>query len=415
MKQTSLLLTIVLLLTMGCQEKTNNRQIFSSQADTLFLHTTKMKGDSLFDVGAGFASFRDTNDWKGLEGFDYYPDYPIVFPDSVKDIELEFIILMFDTLKYFDPATKQIFHQKNYSMADRQILMIKGLKNDKEILIVDQNNNKNFKDDTVRTFQEWNWKSDKDLIPIQYNVDFGNKKIQETGWYKIGLLRGSLLNSTSQFLLSQFSIDNEQFVIGVADGNGYSFDFLRPMMYPFMENGISRDTLIMGDVLNLKEYVKLGNNYYQFAHLYNGSGTIVLVKESNFNSLVGTQIGMIAPSPDFITTNGKQYNIKDFSDKPLLIANISGCSPRSYDQYKKLIEKYSDRIDIIGVEYDNKENIGGLLVDISDSINDNFYKTYRNAYSSYDCYLINKEKRIIDKFYVSNWEKTISKHFKDKK
>ena len=405
---------ITLFLTIGCQEKTENQNIFSSQTDTLFLQTTKLKGDSLFQVGAGSTTFRDTNEWKQLEWFKYYPDYPINYPDSVKNIELGFLFLMFDTLKYFDSATKQILYQKNMSLANRQILMIKGLKKDKEVFFIDQNNNKNFNDDSIRTFHKWDWNSNKNLIPIQYDVDYGNKIIHEIGWCKIGLNRGRLLESTSQFLISKFIIGNEAFVLGVADDNSSSFDFFRPIMYPFVENGISRDTLIMGDVVNFKEYIKLGRDYYKFEQLYNGSGTIVLVKERNFKSLVGTQIGMIAPTTDFTTTTGKQYNIKNFSEKPILIANISGCTPRSYEQYKEIIGSYSDKIDIIGVEHSIKENIGGLMVDISDSVNSDFYRNYRKAYSSYDCYLINKEKRIIDKFYVFDWKTTMIKHFKDK-
>lgn len=414
MKQTTLLMILILSVTIGCQEKTNNQNEFTSQTDTLFLQTIKMKGDSLFDLGAGSATFRDTSDWKQLYWFNYYPDYAIVYPDSIKNMELSFIVLMFDSLNYYDFGSNQMFKQKNYSLADREILIIKGLMNDKEIFIVDQNNNKDLTDDTIRVFQEWNWKSDENLIPIQYNIDFGNKSIHETGWYKIGLNRGELLNSNSQFLLSKFTMDNELFVVGVADDNGSTFDFHRPIMYPFVENGISRDTLIMGDLAKLNDYIKLGSNYYKFDKLYNGSGTIVLVKENNFNSLVGTQIGMIAPTTDFTTTTGKQYNIKNFSEKPILIANISGCTPRSYEQYKEIVGSYSDKIDIIGMEHSIKENIGGLMVDISDSVNSDFYINYRNAYSSYDCYLINKEKRIIDKFDVFDWKTTMIKHFKDK-
>ena len=116
----------------------------------------------------------------------------------------------------------------------------------------------------------------------------------------------------------------------------------------------------------------------------------------------------------FINGVIKQYTTEDFSDKTILIANFSGCTRQSYDLYKKIIDQYSDKFDIIGVEYDIKENIGGLMVDIKDSVNIDFYKNYRNAYSSYDCYLINSEKRIIDKFDIFDWEKTLNKHIENK-
>lgn len=415
MKHLTLLVIIVLLLTTGCQEKTNIQNNFSSQTDTLYLQTVKMKGDSLFKLGATTKTFMDTGDWKKLDGFDYYPDYPIVYPDSIHNLELGFLSLMFYPMTYYDVASNQVFKQKNYSLADRQVLMIKGFKQDKEIFIIDQNNNKNLTDDTVRVFQEWNWKSDAKLIPIQYDVDFGKVVLHETGWYKIGLNRGTLLESQSQFLMSKFKIDDKDFVIGVADANCSTFDLHRPIMYPFVENGISRDTLIMGDIVKFNEYIKLGNNYYKFDQIYNGNGILKLVKESNFNSLVGTQIGMLAPTTDFRTITGKNYNIKDFSERPVLIANISGCTPRSYEKYKEIIDRYSDKMDIIGVEHTIQENLGGFIVDISDSVNSDFYKNYRNDYSSYDCYLINNEKRIIGKFEIFDWEKSIGKHFNESK
>lgn len=228
MQQATLLMIFVLLFTVGCHEKNKNQDVFTSQTDTLFLQTTRMKGDSLFNLDASYATFRDTNDWKQLEGFNYYPDYTIVYPENIKKMELKFIFLMFDSLSYFDPATKQVFKQQNFSLADRQVLMIKGLMKDSEIFIIDQNNNKDLTDDTIRVFQDW--KSDTNLIPIRYKVDFGNKKIIETGWCKTGLERGNLLWSPSQFLMSKFTIDNEVFVIGVADYNNTTFDFYRPIM-----------------------------------------------------------------------------------------------------------------------------------------------------------------------------------------
>lgn len=407
------ILFIFFLLVIGCQEKTSNLNIFSSQTDTLFLQTTKLKGDSLFDLGAGGAFFRDTNAWKQSEGSGFYPNYSIKYPDSVNNIELGLIIVMFDSLTYFDSATKQILKQQNYSLADREILMIKGFKNNKEIFIVDQNNNKDLTDDTIRVFKDWVWNSDSNLIPIQYKIDFGKIAIHETLWYKIGLSRGNLLESNSQFLLSRFTIDNKAFAIGVADDNSSTFDFHRPIMYPFMENGLSCDTLIKGDLVKLGEYIKLGKTHYQFAKLYNGSGTIVLVKANNFSRLEGTQIGMIAPFFKIKTITGKQYSSKDLYDKPILIANFSGCTKSSYNQYKRLIEQYAKRINIVGVEYQINENIGGLIADVKDSVNSDFYKIYRNAYSSYVCYLI-KEKRIIDKFEIYDWEKALRKHIMDK-
>lgn len=411
MSKIVVLVFFVFLITSAFQKQFNNKNTFTSHADTLFLETSKMKGDTLFNIGAGEAVFRDTNSWKQADWFKYYPNYPVKYPNTLQNLELGFISIKFDTLTFFDSSTHKIYKQQNNDLADRFILMIKGEMNGKEIFIVDQNYNKNFTDDTIRVFHDLNWKSTSDLIPVQYIIDFGIKKVEATSWFKIGMFRGMLLGLSSQFLCSTLTIDGEKFVLGIADANSSSFDFQRPIIYSLIDNGLPKDTLVESDIVKFKEYIKLGKNYYRFENIHVGSGTIVLVKENNFNNLVGTQKGMLAPVPTFKTIAGHTYSIDNFSDKPILVANFSGCTPKSFDVYKAIVEKYAGKINIIGLEYDIKDEIGGLIVDIKDSINADFYSHYRNAYSSYDCYLINSEKRILDKFQLFDWEKAIEKHF----
>ncbi|HLO61292.1 MAG TPA: hypothetical protein VK179_21250 [Bacteroidales bacterium] len=62
------------------------------------------------------------------------------------------------------------------------------------------------------------------------------------------------------------------------------------------------------------------------------------MKEKHLENLAGTQIGMIAPNPEFKTITGKQSNIKDLSEKPILIVNIAGCTPRTYVEYKNIVQ-----------------------------------------------------------------------------
>ena len=75
-----------------------------------------------------------------------------------------------------------------------------------------------------------------------------------------------------------------------------------------------------------------------------------MIKEDDLNSHIGTQVGMIAP--DF---KGKSYsddtiNFKLLLDKPLLVANISGCTPCSFDVYENILKKSYGKITILGVE-----------------------------------------------------------------
>jgi len=141
----------------GCKQPEKNINQFSSQLDTLIIKTVKQKGTGLFLSGAGSASFRDTNDWKNLDWFDGYPDYKITFPDNIEDLKLSFQYIMFDSLRFYDEKSKKSLWQKNLSLADQQILMITGIIDNKEVFIVDNNHNKDLRDDSVRVFGEWDW------------------------------------------------------------------------------------------------------------------------------------------------------------------------------------------------------------------------------------------------------------------
>ena len=161
----------------------------------------------------------------------------------------------------------------------------------------------------------------------------------------------------------------------------------------------------MRDIINYGEYVRLGKDYYKFHDLYNGCGTIVLTKEERFDTIIGTQIGMLAPKFQCFTIHNDTISSDNLDwHKPILIANFSGCTGRSYDKFNELNTLLGDTINIIGLESGINKDIGGILVDVEIEYNKDIYKKYRNAYSSYDCYLIDTNKRIIDKFDIFDWE-----------
>jgi hypothetical protein len=397
----------------GCTQKEHETNNYSSESDTLYLESVKLKGDGIFKLGASGATFRDTSEWKNLDWFDDYPDYHFVCPDSVSDLKLGFQFLMFDSLEYFDESKQKVFYQQNYSLTDRQILMVKGKRNDKEVLIVDDNNNKDLRDDSIRQIKEWDWNSDKNLIDIKYQIDYGSMIVQDTGWYKLGVFRNSLLESTSQHLQSNFKIDNISYSINVADDNSSTFCFFKPMIYKVSDNGIDRDTLILRDVVTQGEYIKLGKFYYKFQKLYNGNGIIVLTKEKNFDKLTGTQVGMIAPEFICQTVSGDTINSSNLHDKSIVILNSCGCGGDrlSTQAYYDIRKQYSNDIHIFRLDSGIDKNLDGLQIDTEDKFNSDIYKKYRNVYCSRTCYLINKEGRIVDKFNVRDWKTALSEYF----
>lgn len=409
----NIILIFLIVLFYGCNQKINYSNNFSSDTDTLYLESVKIKGGGIFDIGAGPATFRDTCEWKNLDWFDLYPDYHFVCPDSINELKLGFLYLMLDSLEYLDKTNYKVYIQQNYSLAYRQILMVNGEKDNSEVLIIDDNNNKDLRDDSIRQITEWHWNSDENLIDIKYQIDYGNMIVKDTGWYKIGKFRNNLLNSTSQHLHSRFEIDNITFEINVADENSSTFCFLKPIMYLVSDNGIKCDTLILRDIVMQGEFIKLGQFYYKFQKLYNGSGTIVLIKEKNFEKLTGTQIGMIAPGFTCQTVSGDTIESSNLHDKSIIILNTCGCGGDRFSTqaYYDIREKYSNETYIIRLDSGIDKNLDGFQIDTEERFNGDIYQKYRNTYCSRICYLINKNGRIEDKFDVSDWEINLSKYF----
>jgi hypothetical protein len=72
-------------------------------------------------------------------------------------------------------------------------------------------------------------------------------------------------------------------------------------------------------------------------------------------------------------------------------------------------EKYQDKYHIIALGPRIHEDIPGILVDTDDEFNKDFYKKYRDAYSSRDCFHIGLDGRIKDFFNIYRWETTMLK------
>ncbi|WP_223550956.1 hypothetical protein [Aestuariivivens sp. NBU2969] len=79
------------------------------------------------------------------------------------------------------------------------------------------------------------------------------------------------------------------------------------------------------EVITLDEFFKLNNSYYRFAEISKLGDEITLVKETDFESKVGTQLGMLAPEFEAISISGETVNSKALHDKVIVVANACGC------------------------------------------------------------------------------------------
>jgi hypothetical protein len=420
MKVTQILVIFSFIFILGCGPTIKQTNHFTSESDTLVLKTEKMKGYGMFPSVAVQVYFKDTSQ--------RFYNYPVIFPKDISEIKLGIEIIDLKVWQYEKYRKGEM--DKTYilkavsahkmdtlnvpSSSDNSLCIMSGKKNNAQVFIVDENNNKDFRDDSVRTYQKMDWYSTANLIRCKYRIFDGKETITDSSWVNIGTLRSdNLWRFVSHHVQSEFSIDDSTYQIGVSDDQSrVTFD--DPLLALISLNDLKKDTLLMADLISKGEYLKLNDQYYRFEDISNDGKYVTLIKEKDFESKIGIQVGMLAPEFKFKSIKGELKKSNDFRDKPLLVANISGCSPKSYEKYQQLLKSHGLDMNIIGIESGIKTDLGGILIDVKDKYNLDVYDKYRQAYSSYTCYLISTEGRIINKFDIFDWESNLSKFLTDK-
>ena len=411
MKIVQIIMSFFLIVILGCSPKNKQVNHFNGFIDTLVLNTEKIKGVGLFPALSGPIHFFDTTK---------FYKYPVKFPKNITNMKIAYHIIDF---KKFNFAN---FHNKDKwddpVLKNNSICIMSGRRESDTIFIVDENNNKDFRDDSVRLFQKMDWKSTAKLIKSKYLIDYGNKLVEDSSWVNIGTIEGDeLFICVSHHLESTCSIDNQIYQIGIADGQS-NFSFDEPIFAMISQNGIKKDTLLEPELLKKGEYLKLKDTYYRFDTISNDGKYITLIKEKDFNRKIGTQVGMIAPNFYCKSIDGDSILFKDYKGKYLLLINVSGCYSKesSYKCYKDLTEAYQGKLEFLGIDKSpvflcnniNELNLTGKF------INGNENKTidaYRPEFCSRTCFLINPDGRIADKFEIFDWKSKMEHVFGDKK
>ena len=247
--------------------------------------------------------------------------------------------------------------------------------NGEEVFIVDQNHNQDLTDDPIRYFQDLNWREFQNLIRCDYDMLVNSKSIQKHGYINIGNYHGRILEFVSQYAETDFSIDGRLFKLGIMDANHGSLCFLFPKLALLGTDGIMKDTLTKREIVSLDEYVFLGDQPYRFDHFYNGSGTLVLVREKEYEKKVGIQMGLLAPDFRIKTMKGKTIAKSELNDKPLMIVNLTGCNgPGTFKQFDRFYEKFKDSYHIISLEPLINKDLPGILVDTEIEENQDFIR-----------------------------------------
>ncbi len=418
-----ILMSISFMVIIGCSPKKEQVNHFSSSNDTIILKAEKVKGLGVFSAGAGEIYFKDT-----IEEY----DYPVIFPKNITDIKLAWQYVDMKPFEYgyskkgeFDKSTflKYVSAMKidtfNIpSIKDNSISIMSGRRGNDTIFIVDENNNKDFRDDSVRLYYKMDWKTTSKLIKCKYKIYNGQKMVEDSSWVNIGNMGNKeLLFFVSHHLESTFSIDNKNYQIGVVDRQS-NFCFDEPILALTSQNGIKKDTLLEKDLLKKGECLKIKDTYYRFDEISNDGKFITLIKEKDFNNIVGTQVGMLAPDFNCHSIDGDFISLKDYKGKYFLLINVSACysEKSSYECYKELTETYNGKFDFLGI--DNSPvtlrnnirtlNLSGKFAIVDENV---MLKAYRPEFCSRTCYLINPEGRIVDKFKIFDWKSNLANTF----
>ena len=384
----SIILVIILIINPGCGIRKNDINQFSSSIDTLVIRTQKQKGGGLFTLGAFSPNFKDST-----EEF----TYSVKYPNKIIDI-------------------KRVQMSTDFKAVEAHYVDIMNGKRGKEkIFVVDENNNKDFTDDSVRIYQGIKWRSSVHLIKCKYLISNGQEIVEDSSWIKMGTYNNNLLYGRSEHLTANFRIDKEIYKVGIIDARTGDFIYgVYPEIALLSHNTIAKDTLLERDILKQGELLNLSGNYYRFEYISNNGEYITLIKEKDFNKETGTQVGMIAPDFECLSVAGDTVRSSTLNDRIMVIANSCGCGGDQYstEACYDILKEFGDKIHILHLDSKIDKGLEGFHIDMEEKFNSDIYYKYRNTYCSRICYVIDKNNRIIDRFPVSDWKSYLPKHIK---
>lgn len=362
---------------------------FTAANDTLIIKTVREKGTSMFPLGVALLFFtRDT-----------FP-YPVKLPAEITNIEY--------TQLHTDLQTKNPHY----------IDIITGNRESKEVFIIDENNNRDFRDDSIRVPKEIDWKSSRDAIKCDFSISNGKEIVKESSWIRIGTAGNPVLQwGRYEYAGGNFSINTTAYKIAATDRrNAQSFSFSNETTIALIKNNTTlKDTLFEKDYIKLGESIKLNDTYYRFESITNNGEKITLVKEKDLSKKTGTQVGALAPKFTGTTTTGKTISSVNLHDRPLIIVNSCSCGGDeiSTQAFYDIKNKYGNKAYVLRLDSKIKNGKDGLQLDTENKLNEDIYNKYRGEYCSRITYVIGKDNRVITKFDASQWKVFLPEILKD--
>lgn len=419
MKKLSFQLIPIIILLVSCQHESLMQNSFSSSADTLQIITTKYKGTGVFHPGT--LPLRRTHDTLNLFIGDI--KYPIGI-DSMKRAELSVDFtarIYYQYKKGQDKLLEIVKEDLKYNYIDTSLSLqeseshiniIEGHLDGKRVLIVDENNNKDLSDDSIRQVDELELDNPNDFVEFSYPIYNGSEIVIEKSWLGFRIHNNMIWWGKKEHIIAEFTIDEKFFSIDIGRPNAYDFvydfDDMHPYILQFKLLSDEEDAydFLKSNYLQLGQYVKLDDQFYCLQNLSRDGKELTLVKEDDFPSKTGIQVGLKAPEFTCIAQNGDTVRSADLKDKGLIIVNMCGCGGdyESVQAYNEILSELGEEYHVLGVDDQFFSETKGLLINSGDPFNEEFYKNYRQMYCSRTTYVIDKDFRIETRFVTTDWQ-----------
>jgi len=418
---------LILLLTavFACSRPAEDIPQFSSNQDTLHIATKLHKGAGRFERVFSSLRFEDIRELS----------YPLKLPDNLLNIKHASKVVDYDADWYkrhrhdegleLPPFIMEAILDNTLDTTQlpteeqNRIDIITGLRDSVQIYIVDENNNQDLTDDSVRLIMPMHWQSNDNLLKSIFHRYDGEKIVKDSSWLKVGTLssKTKLYLGFAEYVTADFYLDERFYQLGTADFQTSFYTYLEPTIILLNKDSVGRDSVrresLVRETLYPNEFISLNNEYYRIHKVSRFGDYITLVKDKSFSTQTGSQVGIKAPNFTAITTAGDSIISSNMHDKPILIANSCGCGgdKKSLNAYYEIEKQYGDRAHVLHIDSGIPEinNNEGIHIDMQDTPNENFYDQFRKAYCSRVCYVIDVNNTVVDKFYITDWKDFLPK------
>lgn len=422
---------LILLLTtvFACSKPAEDISRFTSEQDTLIIATKLHKGAGKFERIFTPLRFKEIGK----------PSYSLKLPDNLFNIkhtskvvdhdadwykrhrhdeELELPPFIMEAISDNTLDTTQLPTEEQ-----NRIDIITGLRNLVQVVILDENNNQDLTDDSVRLVTPMHWQSNDNLIKSVFHRYDGKKIVKDSSWLKVGTLGSNpmLFLGIAEYVTANFYLDEQFYQLGTADFQT-SYTYLEPTIILLNQDSVGKDSVrkdsawkgtLVRETLYPNEFLRLNDEYYRIHKVSKYGDYITLIKEKSFGTQTGSQVGIKAPSFTAITTAGDSIISSNMHDKPILIANSCGCGGNmgSLNAYYEIEKRYGDRAHIIHIDSGMPElnNNEGFQIEMEDAANRDLFNQFRKLYCSRVCYVIDVNNTVIDKFFITDWKSFLPK------